>query len=313
MRPDALDPSRLIDAAVNRDPPRKLPDWTLGVIFVVGTAAVLVVITELAVTRDLLNDLPDWAIGLIFVVGTLLVVLAGFALVNRLLPAWRSERSAQVLGGVAAMVMTMFAVLLAFVVVNLYNSYDGAANNVASEATALTELVQDVRGFPPLVRRRIERAVAQYVVEVREREFGTLKKNGREDLRAEQLLANINDAIQSYSPVGTAQETFYSAANDQLHTVVSDRESRLDAAQTAIPKPLLYLMILLAVVTLAITLLIETHHRAVDIAIIVSVAIVISSGLFTAEILQYPFSGTIAVNSEAFSSPALEELVKAYV
>jgi hypothetical protein len=297
---------------VNRDLPRKRPDWTLGAIFLVGTAAVLVVIIDVALSRDLQNDLPDWAIGLIFVGGTLIVVLAGFVLVDRLLPAWRAERSAQVLGGVTAMVMTMFAVLLAFVVVNLYNSYDAAANNVASEATALTELVQDVRDFPPAVRRRIERAVAQYVVEVRDREFKTLENTGREDLRAEQLLANINSAIQSYSPVTTAQETFYNAAHDQLGTVVSERESRLDAADTAIPKPLLYLLILLAVMTLAMTLLIETHHRAVDIAIIVTVAIVISSGLFTAEILQYPFSGTIAVKSDPFNSPALAQLVHMY-
>jgi hypothetical protein len=85
----------------------------LGVVFVVGTAALLWVVIEAAVTRDVLNDLPDWAIGLFFVGGTVIVVLTGFVLVNRLLPAWRAERSAQVLGGVAAMVMTMFAVLLA--------------------------------------------------------------------------------------------------------------------------------------------------------------------------------------------------------
>jgi hypothetical protein len=305
--------TRIIDPGVNRDLPRKPPDWTLGVIFVVGTAAVLVVIIDLALSRELENDLPDWAIGLIFVGGTLIIALVGFVLADRLLPAWRAERSAQVLGGVTAMVMTMFAVLLAFVIVNLYSSYNGAANNVASEATSLTELAQDAGAFPPAVRRRIERAVAHYVVEVREREFATLKKTGREDLRAEQLLANIHDALQSYSPVTTAQQTFYTAANEQVHTIVGERESRLDAAETAIPKPLLYLMVLLAVLTLAMTLLIATHHKAVDIAIIVTVAIAISSGLFTAEILQYPFSGTIAVNSEPFNSPALAELVKTYV
>jgi hypothetical protein len=309
--PGALDSSRLIDAAVNRDLPRKPPDWTLAVIFVVGTGAVLWVVIEAAVTRDLLNDLPDWAIGLIFVGGTLVVVLAGFALVNRLLPAWRAERSAQVLGGVAAMVMTMFAVLLAFVIVNLYNSYDSAANNVAAEATSLTELVEDAGAFPPVVQRKIERAIAQYVVEIRDREFETLR-SGNADPRAEQLLANIHEVVQSYSPVTTAQQTFYTAVNEQLHTIVSERESRLDAAHTSIPKPLLYLMIVLAVLTLAITLLIVTHTRAVDVAIIVTLAIVISSGLFTAEILQYPFSGSIAVNSEPFNSPALAELVRTY-
>jgi cytochrome bd-type quinol oxidase subunit 2 len=126
------------------------------------------------------------------------------------------------------------------------------------------------------------------------------------------LLANIHEVVQSYSPVTTAQQTFYTAVNEQLHTIVSERESRLDAAETSIPKPLLYLMIVLAVLTLAVTLLIMTHNRAVDVAIIATVAIVISSGLFTAEILQYPFSGSIAVNSEPFNSPALAGLVKTY-
>lgn len=297
---------------MNRDLPRKPPDWTLGVIFVVGTAAVLWVVIEVALTRHVLNDLPDWAIGLIFVGGTLIVVLVGFVLVSRLLPSWRAERSAQVLGGVAGMVMTMFAVLLAFVIVNLYSSYNSAVDNVATEATSLTEIVQDAGAFPPVVRSRIERAVAQYVVEIRDHEFRALR-TGHAAPRAQPLLANIREAVQSYSPVTTAQQTFYTAVNEQLHTLVTERENRLDAAETSIPKPLLYLMIVLAVLTLAVTLLIVTHSKAVDVAIIVTVAIVISSGLFTAEILQYPFSGSIAVNSEPFNSPALAELVKTYV
>jgi hypothetical protein len=298
---------------VNRDLPRKSPDWTLGVLFVVATTAVLGVVIDAAVTRDLQNDLPDWAIGLIFVGGSLIVVLVGFVLVSRLLPSWRAERSAQVLGGVAAMVMTMFAVLLAFVIVNLYNSYTSAVNNVAAEATSLAELVEDTDNFPAVARRRIERAVAQYVVEVREREFAALRNGTGDDPPAQQLLANIHNAVQSYSPVTTAQQTSYNAVTDQLHTVVSERESRLDAAETSIPKPLLYLLILLAVLTIAVTLLIVTHNRAVDVAIIVIVVIVISSGLLTAEILQYPFSGSIAVSSKPFNSPALSQLVKTYL
>jgi hypothetical protein len=168
--------------------PPKLPNWTLGLIFALATAVVGLAVIDAGVTRDPQNDLPDWAIGLIFVVGTMLLALAGFGLVHRLLPAWRDERSNQVLGGVAAMVMTMFAVLLAFVIVNLYNSYNGAVDNVAAEATSLTELLEDTDSFPPAERRRVERAVAQYVVEVRNREFQPFKTGG--PIRA----------LSSYSP-----------------------------------------------------------------------------------------------------------------
>jgi hypothetical protein len=259
-----------------------------------------------------LNDIPDWVLGVVFVGGTVVVTLVALALAIRLLPAWRSERSNQVVAGVAAMVMTMFALLLAFVIVNLYNSYDSAVNNVAAEATSLTELVQDVHGFPPAARRRIERAVAEYVAEVRDHEFRQLRA-GHSDPRAQLLIAGMFAALESFSPVTTAQQAFYDSAASQLHSIIDQRESRLDAAETSIPGPLLGLMLLLAVLTLGMSLFIQVHYTPLDVAIVVTLAIVISAGLLTAEILQYPFSGSIAVNSEPFHSGALGQLVQTYL
>lgn len=262
-------------------------------------------------TRDLLNDIPDWALGLIIVGGTVVITLVALALVIRLLPAWRDERSNQVVAGIAAMVMTMFAVLLAFVIVNLYNSYDSAANDVAAEATSLTELVQDAHRFTSAVQGRIERAVAEYVSEVREREFGQLRIGGS-DPRTQQLIANMFAALGSFSPVTSAQQAFYDSAIAQLHSIIGQRESRLDAAEASIPGPLLGLMLLLAVLTLGMSLFIQVHYRPLDVAIVVTLAIVISAGFLTAEILQYPFSGSIAVTSEPFDSGVLGHLVQTY-
>jgi hypothetical protein len=262
-------------------------------------------------SRQLLNDVPDWALGLIFVVGTVLVVLIAFALVCRFMSAWRAERSSQTITGVAAMVMTIFALVLAFVIVNLYNSYDSAVNNVSAEATALTELMHDTQEFPPGARNRINRAVAQYIVEVRDVEFPALKE-GHHDPRATVLLTNIFKAVESYSPSTAAQQAFYDAATGQLHTIVSEREARLDAAETTIPRPLLVLMVLFAILTLALTLLIQTHYLPLDVGIVVAIAVVVSAGLLTAVILQYPFSGSIAVTSDPFNSGVLADLAKMY-
>jgi hypothetical protein len=51
--------------------------------------------------------------------------------------------------------------------------------------------------------------------------------------------------------------------------------------------------------------LIQTHHTPVDVAIVVTIAIVVGAGLLTAVILQYPFSGSIAVKSDPFNSGVL--------
>jgi hypothetical protein len=262
---------------------------------------------EAAVGRDLDNHVPDWVLAVVVVGGTVIIMLGAYVLVKRFLSAWRAERSSQTIAGITAMVMTMFAVLVAFVIVNLYSSYDSAANNVALEATSSADLVRDAGNFSPAARSRIDHAVAQYVAAVRLREFHSLR-HGDADPRTGQLLDNMFRAVQSYEPTSNAQQSFYHAALDQLHAIADERESRIQAADTAIPDPLLYLLILLAVLTLASALVIETHHGGLNVAVVVVLAVVVSAGLFTALILQYPFSGSIAVSSDPFNRPPLTQL-----
>jgi hypothetical protein len=59
-------------------------------------------------------------------------------------------------------------------------------------------------------------------------------------------------------------------------------------------------------VTIAVSLLIKTHHRSVDIALVVVVAV--ASGFLTALILQYPYSGSIAVKSDPLAEGPLSHL-----
>ena len=69
-------------------------------------------------------------------------------------------------------------------------------------------------------------------------------------------------------------------------------------------------MILLAVLTLAVSLLIQTHYPRVDAAIVTTIAVVVSAGLLTAVLLEYPFSGTIAVTTKPFDSGTLAQLAQ---
>jgi hypothetical protein len=69
--------------------------------------------------RDLLNHWPDSVLGVVFIGGSVILTLGGLALVRRFLPGWRVVDSVDHVIGVAAMVMTLFALILAFVLFNL--------------------------------------------------------------------------------------------------------------------------------------------------------------------------------------------------
>jgi hypothetical protein len=178
---------------------------------------------------------------------------------------------------------------------------------VTDEANALGAIVQDARAFPPPARLRINRAVLADVNEVRSDEFHALA-NGDADSQADARAAGIVAAVQAYAPRTLTQQTFYGVAADQLNTFLAERENRAAKAGTEIPAPLLALLIFLALVTIAVSLLIQTHHRGVDLALVVVVSVIVASGLLTALILQYPYSGSIAVKSDPLAKGPLSHL-----
>jgi hypothetical protein len=259
------------------------------------------------VVRNLLNDVPELVIAVVFVGATVFLTLGAFFQASRHLSSWREHGATEVVLGVSAMGMTLFALVLAFVVVNLYSDYTSASSDVTDEANALGALVQDARAFTPPAERAVDRAVASYVREVRDHEFWALAR-GRADPQATARALDIVDALQSYSPRSETERTFYRAATDQLNLFLGERENRVAKAETEIPAPLLGLLIFLAIVTIAVSFLIRTNRRSVDIALVVVVAVIISSGMLTALILQYPYSGAIAVKSDPLVEGPLTHL-----
>ncbi len=260
-------------------------------------------------SRQLLNDVPDWVLVLLFVGLTVIVTLLGIALFRRFAPQWRDEESADKTVGVMAAVMTLFALVLAFVVVNLYSGYEDASNNVGAEANSLSSVLTDMHSFPHSARRPVEAAVAKYVQEIRNDEFPRLRK-GKDDPQAQADLNGIIDALQHYSPTTPAQVEYYRAASDDLDKLATERNNRIDAASATIPGPLLGLMILLAILTLLTTVLLKTRSFGLDVILSLSIAVSVGAGMVTAAILEYPFSGSIAVSSSPFDRGDLNQVVQ---
>jgi hypothetical protein len=246
-------------------------------------------------------------LAVVFVGGVVILAVGASVLVSRRLASWRSRSAAEVILGVSAMAMTLFALVLAFVVVNLYDDYTSASGDVTDEANALGAIVQNARAFPAPDRRSINRAVATYVREVRTREFETLA-DGEHDPVADARALAIVAAVQAYEPRTATQTTFYGAAADQLNVFLGERDNRVAKAGTEIPVPLLGLLVFLAITTITVSLFIQTHRASVDMAIVVVVSVIVGSGLLTAMILQYPYSGAIAVKSDPLAAGPLAHL-----
>jgi Protein of unknown function (DUF4239) len=241
-------------------------------------------------------------------VGLPALSVGALLLVRRRLPHWR--RSPELVVAVAAMVMTLFALVLAFAAVNLYQGYSDAQTNVTEEANTLGQITRDVRAFPVATRNRIDDALISYIHVVHDTEFPAMR-SGDATLEHAGIAATdrLFAAMQSYSPASEAQKAFYASAVDRLNDLSRLRRDRISAADSSLPRSFMALLLITAFLSIAMTFFVGTDNRSLDIALVSGVSIVVGAGLLTILLLEYPFSGSVSVPSSPFVSGTLANLL----
>jgi TRAP-type C4-dicarboxylate transport system permease small subunit len=78
--------------------------------------------------------------GVLVIGAVCLVALAGLELVQRLVPAPSRQRHNDVAGFIYAALGVIYAVLIALVVIAVWEEYDAASETVEQEANALAEI-----------------------------------------------------------------------------------------------------------------------------------------------------------------------------
>ena len=112
-----------------------------------------------------------------------------------------------ILGVLAA----VYGIVLAFVIVALYEEYRQAGNDVRTEATALSKVYRDSQAFAPPGAVLVKTAVGNYIRVVVNDEWPKMK-HGQESEQGWRNLAAIYAALRSQKPKTIVQTTFYTEA-----------------------------------------------------------------------------------------------------
>jgi hypothetical protein len=256
--------------------------------------------------RWLLNNLATWELGLLIVGGFVLIALVGLKLTWRWVPALRTGESNDVAGVILGVLAAVYGIVLAFVIVALYEEYRVAGNDVRTEATALSKVYRDSQAFAPPGAIAVKTSVGNYIATVVVDEWPKMK-HGEESEKGWTDLAAIYAALRSYSPKTVVQKTFYTEAVARVNDLAGARRQRLNDAEEALPTTFNVLLVGGALLLLAVTFLFATGNPRLHAVLAVSVAILLGFNLLLALVLDYPFSGTIAVSSHPFTAGALAD------
>jgi hypothetical protein len=249
--------------------------------------------------------MPTLILGLL-VVG-LGIVLSWFGLrtVRRFVPITVLESQHEVAGFIIGVLGAIYAVLLAFVVVALWNQYQDARATVEREANELSDLAHITRGFfDQNGRHRLTSLIGAYARSAIEDEWPTMA-HGQSSLRTQEALDQLWRAYLEINPETIRQGTLYDQSISTLRDMSDSRRLRLFASANDLPIVIQLLLWGGGFITIAFTYFFGVKSIRAQSLITAALTGVIGFNLFLVLALDNPFHGYLRVSPEP-----LQEILK---
>src|SRR5215207_542030 len=163
-----------------------------------------------------------------------LVAVVGLLWVQLLVPADRREEHNDVAGFIFAVLGVAYAVLLAFMLIAVWEDYNTAQTNVESEAHELAGVYFLASQLPEPQRTRVQDLVRTYARVVVKEEWPMMER-GQTSPRADSLLRQLRLKLLEFDPHTKGEQVLYERGLTQLHDAVDARRSRLLEVREGIP------------------------------------------------------------------------------
>lgn len=229
----------------------------------------------------------------------MLVSVVGLLLVQRLVPPERREEHNDVAGFIFAVLGVAYAVLLAFVVIAVWQDYETAQSNVDNEAHELAGVYFLASQLPEPERTRLQDLARTYARVVVEEEWPMMER-GQTSPRADSLVSQLRLEILEFDPHTKGEQVLYERGLTQLHDAVDSRRSRLVEVREGIPRLLWVVLVVCGVITVSFTYLFGLKSNVAHALMVAALTLVICGILFTIGEFNYSFSGAVEIRPDAF-------------
>ena len=192
--------------------------------------------------------------------------------------------------GTFAFIGTAYAVLLAFVVLEAFQSFNDAKTGGEEEAIAVLQLSRTAAFFAPAERNPVEGSLICYGRSVIHDEWPAMRHGDRSTL-TQGWVNRLDAELRDVQPVGAAQEAAFLQLLTQEDKRADARRARLSEANRELPAPIWFILGLGAFVTIGFAMFFadRREHFIVQASLIGAITALVISGLLLIWFLDHPY------------------------
>ena len=242
-------------------------------------------------------------LGLLMIGGLALYALVGVYVSRKILHGKVQEGHNDVCVPIFLNAGVLFAVLLGFMVVAVWEAYDAAKTTVATEAAALVPLYRAAGNLPKEAAEKLREYTREYVHEVIEDEWPRQAVTGQGSSKARRQIGNLFRAFGDGTIDVQTKKDFpmtCTAVMQHITEVTNDRNKRIIQANESVPPVMWIAIVGGAMIIITLTFVIYMERAGPHLMMASLMAGLIGLLLFSCYILSHPFRGPIAISAEAF-------------
>ena len=227
------------------------------------------------------------------------LALGGLYLVRKRFPDSIRQANNEVAGFFMSVIGVMYAVLMAFVIVVVWQQFDDTRLTTEREGNALAALYRLVGALPEPDGSRIRGILREYAQTMIDEEWPAMAR-GQSSAAAQDVADRVWVAVARRQTASDDERLIQAEVLQRLNDLNDNRRMRVSAAGAGLPAVMWMLLIGGAVVSVVFTYFFSTPNWRAQFGLTALYVASIVFVLVLARLLDYPFAGDVHVSSESF-------------
>lgn len=252
---------------------------------------------------NFLYSSPTWLVGLVVVGVWTGLSLLGLWIFNKFSDAHVREKDTETVGLTYAIVAVVYAVLIALIVVDVYETFARADEVATAEANQISNLEFTAAGLPGPIAKVVRDDLNQYLTIVIKKEWPSQQAGNLDEEvfgPGWDSIGHLSKAVATYDPANLGENANKGAMLTAINKLIEARRTRILAAGEHLPDIVWQILVIAGMLAVAYTYLFGAHDFRIHLTItgLVSATIALAFVLIIA--LDYPFRGEVSVGDDAF-------------
>lgn len=242
-------------------------------------------------------------LGILMVLGPALYAVAGLLISRKIMHGKVVEGHNDVCVPIFLNAGVLFAVLLGFMVVAVWESYDAAKATAASEAAALVPLYRSTFALPKESGDKMREMTREYAEQVIKDEWPKQAATGQGSALARRAAGNFFRAFGDGTVSAEIKHDYPFICTELMNSineVTNDRNKRNIEANESVPSVMWAAILGGAFIIVTMSFVIYMERAVPHMIMAGAMAALIGLLLYSCVVLSHPFKGPIAISPESF-------------